>query len=178
MKHALGAALAVALGLAGCAGGSDKAEAPAKPVITKAKLERLNEPGCYTVDLFDVPVIAEPDEGVRPEHAKWLGHWAGGEWEGSWCHELIVTSVAPDGRVELLDLHAPSATYSAPATAFRRTGRIFEDGTLRFAHGTVVRRYAMHEGRLLGQREGDGFGTMQVVLSRAEGGTGLELARN
>jgi len=166
----LAAALAAVTILQGCAG-EDPAPAPAPD------LSHLQETGCYTVDLFDEPVIAPAPATLAPERAAWLGHWGGGVWNGQWCHEMVITRIDANGVAPLLDMHAPSDVYDQPATVFRRKARFFEDGSLRFVHGTVVRRYVMRDGQLIGTREGDGFGRMQVVLTRSEV-DGPDLAQN
>jgi len=154
------AILAVCIAIAGCA------EKPTPPVTAKLDTSRFEKPGCYTVDLFDPVEVAQPAATLPVDHAAYIGHWGGGVWNGNWCHEMIVTGVSPTGEVDLIDMHAPSETYSAPATAFRRKARIFEDGSLRFVHGTVVRHYQLRDGKLHARREGDGFGVMRAVLSR------------
>jgi len=167
----LAAALATCTALAGCANKTEQARAP-------RDLGHLQQTGCYTVDLFDPVEVADPHPDLAPDQAAWLGHWGGGVWNGSWCHEMIVTRVSPEGRVTLLDMHAPSETFSAPATVFRRTARLFDDGSLRFRHGTVVRRYEMRGDRLYGRREGDGNGPLEIVLTRDGGASGAQLAQN
>ncbi|MGF1500436.1 MAG: hypothetical protein ACFBSD_01345 [Paracoccaceae bacterium] len=124
---------------------------------------RLQRPGCYTVDLFDEPEFAGT-AGLPPEYARFLGEWGNGVWNGDWCHELIVTAVTADGRVEMLDLHGPHENYGI-ATAFKRTGRITDDGRLRFAHGTERREYRFVDGRLHGLRE-DGVRSLEIVLTQ------------
>lgn len=168
MLRSIAAALAAALALAGCA--QKEAAAP-----KQASLDHLQKPGCYTVDLFD-PVTVEDGNGLPQDYARWLGRWGGGVWNGSWCHEMIVAAVSPQGEVTLYDMHAPSETFSAPATVFRRKGRIHDDGSLRFAHGTVVRHYELREGKLHGWREGDGHGRLQIVMQR-EGAVPMPRAR-
>ena len=160
MMIRLGAALAICAIAAGCAGPERKAAAPA-PDTTH--LQRVN---CYTVDLFDEPEFKAP-ETLSAEKRRYIGHWRGGTWNGKWCHDLIVTGIETNGRVHVLDMHGPSTAFNEPATIFRRTGRIHEDGSLRFAHGTVTRRYILREGKLHGHREGDGHGALEAVLSRA-----------
>ena len=167
-RHA--AAMAAILALQGCA-----EEAP--PPAPAPDLSHLQETGCYTVDLFDEPEIAPAPAQIAPDRAAWLGHWGGGVWNGTWCHEMVVTRIDPTGLATLLDMHAPSEQYGQPATVFRRKARFFEDGSLRFVHGTVVRRYVMRDGRLVGTRQGDGFGRMEVVLTRPEV-DGPDLAQN
>ncbi|MEM6489733.1 MAG: hypothetical protein AAF677_15930 [Pseudomonadota bacterium] len=109
---------------------------------------------CYTVVLFDGFEIKDPPEGTPPEHAAFLGEWRFGAWDGLWCHDLIVTEITKDGRVKIMDLHAPYEPWNQPATAFARTGRIDNDGRLRFRHGTTDREYHLDDGRLVAFRSG------------------------
>lgn len=122
-------------------------------------------PDCYTVDLFDRPTIQRPYEGMPPAHAAFLGHWADGGWQGTWCHELWITSVTPDGIVDLLELHAPDEELDAVASAFRRRGRIDANGVLRFNYGTETHVYEVRDGKLLGERSGQ-YGRLNVVLEK------------
>jgi hypothetical protein len=152
------ALVAVALLAAGCA------SKPPAPVADNR--ESLHRPGCYSVDLFDPAPIVPAKPGVPPEHARYLGRWGNGVWNGSWCHDLVIMRVEPNGEVELLDMHAPSTEFDAPATAFRRKARIHDDGSLRFVHGTTVRRYEFVNDRLLATREDTVRGRLQAVMSR------------
>lgn len=137
--------LASAVLLAGCA---------TKQPVVQAKPPELTRNDCTTVVLFDKVKIAEPDEAVRPEHRAFLGHWQKGAWQGKWCHDMLISAVYPDGSVDLFDMHAPYAPWGKPATAFKRKGRINEQGVLTFRHGTEVRRYRVVDGRLHAVRSG------------------------
>ena len=125
----------------------------------------LTEPGCYTVDLFKPVPINDPAPGVPPEYAAFLGEWGNGVWNGSWCHDMLIHTVHADGRAELLDMHAPTEVYGAPASIFKRIGQIGEDGTLRFSHDVTTRSYRIVDGRLHGLRDG-GFGRLEIVMTR------------
>ncbi|MEM7499336.1 MAG: hypothetical protein AAF371_15265 [Pseudomonadota bacterium] len=138
--------------LAGCLGigkDTDEVKAPARP------LDRTVSE-CYTVVLFDEFEVKPAADGVPIGHAAFLGEWTNGAWDGKWCHDLIVSEVTPDGRVELMDMHAPYEPWNQPASAFRRVGRIDNDGVLRFAHGTTQRSYRIVDGRLEARRSGSG----------------------
>ena len=157
-------AMLAALALAGC---MSAREAPPDPATTSdAGLGPNHRPGCYTVDLFQEVPVNTPAPGVPAEHAAFLGRWGNGVWNGSWCHDLLVHTVHADGRVELLDMHAPSEKYAAPASIFKRTGRIGEDGTLRFSHGLTTRRYAIRDSALYGVREDGAHGRLEIVMTR------------
>lgn len=167
------AAAAACLALAACqtTGGSSSdsaalARAGAAKTPPPAELARLEEPGCYTVDLFDKPRFTEPGPEVPESHARYVGKWDGGKWNGDWCHDLFVLSVSADGEVVLLDMHAPWYEGEAPATVFRRTGRITPDGRLEFRYGSVVREYAFIGDKLMASRTGGRHGDMRAVLSR------------
>lgn len=140
-----------------------------KPVAEKV------HPDCYTVDLFDSFPIQEPAPDVPAEYSKFLGDWAYGAWEDQWCHDLRITKVHRDGRVEMIDMHAPYEPYGQPATAFKRTGRIGEDGKLRFASGVERRTYQVVGGRLVGERSGL-YGDLHAVLV-PRGGSSFKVAK-
>ncbi len=125
----------------------------------------LTQPGCYTVDLFREVPINEPAAGVPPEHAAFLGEWGNGVWGGTWCHDLLIHTVHADGRAEMLDMHAPTEIYNAPASVFKRIGQIGEDGALRFSHDVTSRTYRIVDGKLRGLRDG-GFGPLEIVMTR------------
>ena len=122
---------------------------------------------CYTVDLFTKITVEQPEDGVPVANQQFLGEWGGGAWNDVWCHGLLVTKIYADGRVELVDMHAPYAPWNQPATAFRRVGRVDEDGNLRFAYGTVRRSYRIENGKLIGTNNGQ-FGNLHVELARFE----------
>ncbi|MEM6676891.1 MAG: hypothetical protein AAF675_03340 [Pseudomonadota bacterium] len=135
--------------LAACATSSEKAaQAP-----TSERQDRTVS-DCYTVVLFDDFEIETPGTDVPPEYAAFVGEWVNGAWGGKWCHDLTIFSVSADGLVDLMDMHAPYEPWGQPASAFRRTGRINEEGELRFAHGTTQRSYRIVNGRLEAKRSG------------------------
>lgn len=136
-----------------------------KPDVDVDPFAHLRAPGCYTVDLFREVPINPPERGTPPEFAAFLGEWGNGVWNGEWCHDLLIHTVYADGRVEMLDMHAPTTVYGEPATIFKRTGQIREDGALHFAHGVTARRYEIIDGLLHGRREGS-LGDLRIVLSR------------
>ena len=142
--------------VAGCAKEPEPVQAPEpEPELTRAD--------CYTVVLFDDPQVQEPGENVPPAYAGYLGSWTRGAWDGEWCHELLVTQVSPDGAVELYELHAPYPEWGQPASAFKRTARIDDNGDLRFRYGTESLRYDLVEGKLYAERSGR-FGKLEAVL--------------
>jgi len=167
MTRVLAAACAC-LSLAACAGNpASDARSSAAKTPPAAEMARLEQPGCYTVDLFDPPRFTEPGPDVPETHARYVGVWGGGMWGGEWCHEMVITKVTADGQVELLDMHAPWYDEGAPATVFKRRGRIHEDGSLRFTYGSVQRIYQFVGDKLMAQRNGGKYGSLQAVLSRA-----------
>ncbi|HUS54079.1 MAG TPA: hypothetical protein VMY41_08755 [Thermohalobaculum sp.] len=123
---------------------------------------------CYTVDLFTTVEIEQPSADVPAANQAFLGEWAGGAWNDVWCHGLLVNKVYRDGRVELVDMHAPYSPWAQPATAFRRVGRIDETGVLRFAHGTSRLSYRIENGKLIGTNSGQ-YGNLSVELARRDG---------
>jgi hypothetical protein len=144
--------------LSGCLGSGRKetAEAVPPPVVTS---------DCYTVDLFTEAKVAKPADTVPDAYRAFLGEWGKGAWNDVWCHDLLITEVHPDGRVELFEMHAPYAPWGQPATAFRRTARIDRDGNLRFAYGTEMLSYQIVDGKLEGSRRGT-LGNLHVSLVR------------
>ncbi len=148
---------AAGLVLAGCAKDEpvEVVEAPPPPELTRAD--------CYTVVLFDDPPVLEPAETVPAEHRQYLGSWTRGAWDGKWCTELFVTDIGPDGLVELYEMHAPYPDWGQPASAFKRTARIDDEGALRFRYGTESLRYQLVDGTLHAERAGR-FGKLQAVL--------------
>lgn len=119
---------------------------------------------CYTVDLFTVANIEEPDANVPSDWAKYSGEWGKAAWDGKWCHDLLVTKIHEDGAVDVLELHAPYEPWGKPATAFRRKGRITKDGRLRISYSGVSVEYWIENGRLYGLRR-EGGGEMRIALS-------------
>jgi hypothetical protein len=166
------AALAASGLLMGCnalgsgAGGSaaDATEPAAMSVAGFAsEYAHLRRSDCYTVELYDEVPVEEPEPAVPARYTQFLGWWENGAWNGDWCHDLLIYDVDPSGRVELLDMHAPSEEFGLAPSVFKRTARIHEDGTLRFAYGTETRRYRIEGGVLVGHRSGS-YGRMQVAL--------------
>jgi hypothetical protein len=120
---------------------------------------------CYTVDLFTKAKVQKPANNVPEAHRQFLGEWGGGAWNDFWCHDLVVTNIHPDGRVDLIEMLAPHEPWNYPATAFQRVGRIDDNGNLRFAYGTERLSYRIENGRLYGARSGR-YGNLQVELKR------------
>lgn len=118
---------------------------------------------CYTVDLFTKVKIEQPDASVPPANQQFLGEWGGGAWNDVWCHGLLVNKVNADGTVELVEMHAPYVPWGQPATAFRRIGRIDDQGNLRFAYGTTRLSYRIENGKLVGNNNGL-YGNLTVEL--------------
>jgi len=128
-------------------------------------VEKVVNSDCYTVDLFTKTKVEKPAADVSEMNRQFLGKWGGGAWNDVWCHDLLVTKVHGDGRVELIDMHAPHEDWNQPATAFRRVGRIDDEGNLRFAYGTERISYHIANGKLVGSRSGM-LGNLQVELVR------------
>lgn len=143
--------------LSGCLGfgRKEKAEAPPPPPVVTSD--------CYTVDLFTKAKVEKASADVPNAYSQFLGEWGGGAWNDVWCHDLLVTKVYPDGRVDLFEMHAPYEPWGQPATAFRRTARIDKDGNLRFAYGTETLSYRLVNGKLEGKRSGT-MGNLTVSL--------------
>lgn len=118
---------------------------------------------CYTVELFTVAKVETPGDDVPPEWAAYSGKWGKAAWEGKWCHDLHVTKINADGTVEVMSLHAPYEPWGKPATAFRRQGRITDDGRLRIVFSGVAVEYWIEDGRLYGLRS-EGGGKMRIKL--------------
>jgi len=150
--------VAAGLALLGCAGKPKEVAQTAAPEITI-------RPDCYTVVLFDKHPIVPPEAGVAPEHARFLGQWKQGAWNGEWCHDLLITEVRKDGEVRMVDMHAPYEPWGQPATAFQRIGRIDKDGNLIVRYGTESVRYRIEQGRLVAQRSGV-HGNLVAVLQQ------------
>lgn len=120
---------------------------------------------CYTVDLFTEAKIEKPADTVPDAYRAFLGDWGKGAWNDVWCHDLRITKVQPDGKVELFEMHAPYPPWGQPATAFRRTARISRDGILHLAYGTETVNYQIVDGKLEGRRHGS-LGNLKVSLVR------------
>jgi hypothetical protein len=136
---------------------------PAKVTPQVQPLDYIVDNDCYTVDLFTEVKIEKPDTEVPEANQQFLGEWGGGAWNDVWCHGLLVNKVYADGRVDLVDMHAPYEPWSQPATAFRRVGRIDDKGNLRFAHGTSRLSYRIENGKLIGTNSGL-YGDLTVEL--------------
>jgi hypothetical protein len=120
---------------------------------------------CYTVDLFTRSKVEKPASNVPEANRQFLGSWGAGAWNDFWCHDLLVTKVHADGRVELVEMLAPHEPWNYPATAFHRTARIDNDGNLRFAYGTERLSYRIENGKLVGERSGI-YGDLRIVMVR------------
>ena len=128
----------------------------------------LHRDDCYTVKLFDRHRIVSPGDNVPDEYAAFLGRWTNGAWKGEWCHDLLITEVTADGRVRLVEMHAPHFDWNQPATAFKRTGRINEAGELRFAYGVEDVTYRLAgNGKLMAYRTGV-LGQLRAELRRPD----------
>jgi len=127
--------------------------------------EKVVNSDCYTVDLFTRAKVQKPAPDVPEANRQFLGSWGGGAWNDVWCHDLLVTEVHADGRVEVVDMHAPHAPWHAPATAFQRTARIDNGGNLRFAYGIERHSYRIENGKLVGTRSGL-YGDLRIELVR------------
>ena len=127
------------------------------------QLDYIVNNDCYTVDLFTKVKIEKPDADVSATNRQFLGEWGGGAWNDVWCHGLLVNKVYADGRVDLVEMHAPYEPWRQPATAFRRVGRIDGKGNLRFAHGVTRLSYRIENGRLIGSQSGQ-HGDLTVEL--------------
>lgn len=154
-KTALVGGLA-ALALAACSSGEKKAAGP-------TPYDRTVVEDCYTVDLFTVAPIEQPEEDVPAEWAAFSGKWGSAAWDGKWCHDLHVLNIASNGDVEVMDMHAPYEPWRKPATAFRRKGRISKDGRLRVSHSGVIKEYWVKDGRLYGLRK-EGNGQLRISM--------------
>lgn len=138
--------------------------APKKEAVDYNAFDKTEDPTCYTVDLFDEPVI-QPESNVPATLAEFSGVWGGGAWGGVWCHDLHVLEVKSDGSAYLVEAHAPYAPWGKPATAFKRVGQIGEDGRLRVVYGDVTAEYWLENGRMLGSRD-DGIAKFKIALRR------------
>ncbi|MEO1494355.1 MAG: hypothetical protein AAFV19_19575 [Pseudomonadota bacterium] len=133
----------------------------------KVDLSTKLKPGCYTVDLFDPYRIEYPDAAVPADARQFLGVWKNGAWNGNWCHNLYVTKVHADGRVDVLDTHGPSPYTGVDATAFKRTGSI-KNGVMSFRIDGLPVSYRLVDGFLVGQRKLK-TGELEITMSREDG---------
>lgn len=127
--------------------------------------DRTVKSDCYTVDLFTVATIEDPAEAVPSEWRGYSGVWGKAAWEGEWCHDLHVLKIADNGDVEVLELHAPLEKWGKQATAFRRKGRITDDGRLRLSYSGVNIEYWLQNGKLYGLRR-EGGGEMRIAMTQ------------
>ena len=124
-------------------------------------------PGCYTVDLFDPYRLEYPSADVPAGYREFLGVWQNGAWGGQWCHDLYITKVHADGRVELLDVYGPSPKHGHEASVFKRTGQI-EGGVLTFlSHRRAPVSYRIVGDFLVGNRS-DHVGKSEITMSRTD----------
>jgi hypothetical protein len=158
MTRAIAAAALAGL-LAGCAA------APEGPEPARVAHEQTIRPECYTVDLFTPAPIETAGEEVPERYAAYLGRWGGGAWDGEWCHDLHVLKVSEDGRATVVETHAPYAPWGKVATAYRRNGRIGEDGRLRLNYGPTRVEYWVEDGALYGVRRESGDRERLIALS-------------
>ncbi|MEL7465624.1 MAG: hypothetical protein AAFN79_16270 [Pseudomonadota bacterium] len=119
---------------------------------------------CYTVELFTVAEIEAPSTTVPAAWNGYLGKWGKAGWDGKWCHDLHVLSVDADGNAVVMELHAPYEPWGRQATAFRRAGKIGEDGRLRVSYSGVLIEYWIQNGKLYGLRK-EGGGALRIALS-------------
>ena len=147
---------AAGLALAACA--------PKRAANAPDPYDRTVDAECYTVDLFTPAQVSKPSNDVPAEWHAYLGKWGGGAWEGQWCHDLYVLSISPDGQVDIISAHAPLEAWGKEATAFRRQGRITEDGKLRILYRNIELEYRLQGGKLYGDRK-EGDTRMRIKLS-------------
>ncbi len=143
--------------------GCSKGPAPVAP--RPKPVAKIVNSDCYTVDLFTRARVEKPAADVPEAHRQFLGSWGGGAWNDFWCHDLVVTKVHADGRVELVEMLAPFEPWNYPATAFQRTARIDNEGNLRFGYGIERLSYRIENGKLIGTRSGL-YGNLRVELVR------------
>ncbi|MEM7546336.1 MAG: hypothetical protein AAF367_12430 [Pseudomonadota bacterium] len=152
---AAGLAALVVVGLAACT-----------PTVKKAgptPYDKTVVDDCYTVDLFTVAQIQEPEADVPSEWARYSGKWGSAAWEGKWCHDLYVLKIEPTGAVEVMSLHAPYEPWGKTATAFRRKGVITKDGRLRVPFRGGLMEYWVKNGKLYGDRK-EGNGVLRIAM--------------
>jgi hypothetical protein len=151
--------VAVCMIVSGCVERQVKVAPRPEPV------EKVVNSDCYTVDLFTKVKVEKPAANVPEAHRQFLGSWGAAAWNDVWCHDLLVTKVHADGRVELVEMLAPYAAGNHPAAAFRRTARIDGEGNLRFAYGTERLSYRIENGKLVGARSGR-YGDLRIEMVR------------
>lgn len=165
--------MGVALVLTGCLKAEKTAEVRATqtaaqpPAQVQPASATVEGSDCYTVELFTPEKVRKPAKDVPEAYKTFLGHWKGGAWNNVWCHELLVYNVHKDGRVDLVEMHAPYEPFNQPATAFSRVGRIGDDGVLRYTQGLERTAYKIEGGYLFGTRGGV-YGDLKIIL-RLEG---------
>jgi hypothetical protein len=143
---------------AGCAA---KQEAPPADLFANTR-----DPSCYTVDLFFDWKVAPPSQDVPAAWRAYAGVWGEGKWGGQWCHDLYVLNVTPSGEATVIETHAPLAAWGKPASAFRRTGKIGEDGRLRLAYGRTTVEYWIEGDTLYGVKTDGQGGDLRIALRR------------
>lgn len=158
--------VAAALAVAACGGSGGGAVVATAPTGLDAYRNTLDET-CYTVDLFGEVPFASPASDVPAQWRAFSGKWGGGAWQGVWCHDLYVLDVTSSGRVSLIETHAPYAEWGKPATAFRRSGQIGEDGRLRVRYGPVRVEYWVDGDTLYGLRQ-ESRGTLRIAMTRQQ----------
>lgn len=156
--------LAACVALAGCMGSVKQAKVDPKPPPPPHKAVYTKD--CYTVDLYTKIKVEKPPANVPERYKRFLGKWGGGAWNDVWCHDLLINRVYADGKVDLVDMHAPYAPWNEPPTAFRRTGWIDKEGKLHFVYGKQSATYQIVDGKMLGTRTFTGIGTLHIVLYR------------
>lgn len=156
---ALAATVALTGTLAGCLGTEKAPEPPPPPPVD------LTREDCFTVVMFSDASIERPGADVPEAWNQYLGIWVKGAWDGKWCHDLYVTKIEPTGAVEVIEAHGPYEPWAKPATAFRRTGQIGEDGKLRVTYGTVQVTYEILDGKLVASRR-EGRSSLAAALTR------------
>lgn len=159
MRRAVLAGLLASLSAA-CAGNVAEQPSPARVAH-----EATVRPDCYTVDLFKPEELVTPVEAVPAAWTGYVGRWGDAAWDGEWCHDLYVLEVRPDGRVSVIETHAPYPEWGKPVTAYRRTAKIGEDGRLRLDYGSTRVEYWLEDGKLYGLRREGGV-RRRIALSR------------
>jgi len=155
------------LGLCLFAAASMQSEAKvANTTPTQAKAPKhADNSDCYTVVLFTKVKIQKPAKDVPLDYREYLGRWGAGAWNDVWCHELMIYDVEANGRVQLVEMHAPYDPWHQPAMAFRRTAQIEKDGSLHLDYAKERIVYRLENGVLAGTRRGV-LGTLKVALQR------------
>lgn len=154
-------AVTALIGLTACVSAEKRAE-------VEVDLSKRLSPGCYTVDLFDPYRIEYPLPEVPAVNRKFLGVWKNGAWGDSWCHDLYITQVYPDGSVDVIDAYGPKPNTRIEAHVFKRKGKI-ENGVLSFySKGQSPVTYRLVGEFLVGERL-DAFGKHEITMSREFG---------